>query len=81
MRSKLFRLSLAQLIAAAITFIINYFFYHFVTDSGITTVWQAEAGKPFVSLLIGILATLFLFGAATSALMAFILFDNNKSED
>ena len=81
MRSKLFRLSLAQLIAAAITFIINYFFYHFVTDSGITTVWQAEAGKPFVSLLIGILATLFLFGAATSALMAFILFDKNKRED
>lgn len=72
MRRKLFKLSLAQLIASAVTFLINYFFYHFVTDDGISAVWQPEAGKPFVSEMIGTLATLFLFGAAVSLMAAFI---------
>ena len=75
MRKRLFKFSLIQLGVSAVSFIINYFFYHFVTDEGITTVWQAEAGKPFVALLIGILATLFLFGSAVSLIAAFVLVD------
>ena len=78
MRGKLLRLSLVEFVISAVLFAVNYFFYHFVTDDGITLVRQAEAGKPFVTLLVGVLATLFLFGAAISALMAFILFDKNK---
>ena len=82
MRKKLFKLSLCQLAISACVFIVNYFFFHFVTDEGISLVWQPEAGKPFVADLIGILATLFLFGAAISALCAVILFDkNDKSEE
>ena len=82
MRKKLFTLSLCQLAISAFVFIVNYFFFHFVTDEGISLVWQPEAGKPFVADLIGILATLFLFGAAISALCAVILFDkNDKSEE
>ena len=78
MRKRLLKLSVYELIISAIIFIINYFFYHFVTDSGIGTVWQPEPGKPFVALLIGIFATLFLFASAISALMAVILFDKNN---
>ena len=82
MRKKLFKLSLCQLAISAFVFIVNYFFFHFVTDEGISLVWQPEAGKPFVADLIGIFATLFLFGAAISALCAVILFDkNDKSEE
>lgn len=74
MKRKLLKLSLWQGVCSAVSFVINYFFYHFVTDEGITLVWQAEAGKPFVANLIGMLATLFLFGSLVSLLVAFILY-------
>ena len=48
-----------------------------MTDDGITLVWQAEAGKPFVANLIGIFATMFLFGAV-SAFVASYIFDDKK---
>ena len=81
-RKKLLKFSLYQAIAGAVIYVINYFFFHFVTDDGITLTWQAEAGKPFVANLIGNLGVLFIFGALTSLLAAFIFFDkNNKSED
>ena len=75
MRRKLLKFSLIQLIVSAVTFVINYFFFHFVTDSGITLQWQPEAGKPFVADLIGILATLFLFGSAVSLIAAYVFTD------
>ena len=78
MRKKMQKFSLAQLIIAAVVFVINYFFFHFVTDAGITTVWQPEPGKPFVSNLIGTLGTLFLFGSATALLASLILTDKEK---
>ena len=82
MKKNFQKLSLVSFISSAVVFVINYFFFHFVTDEGISLVWQPEAGKPFVADLIGIFATLFLFGAAISALCAVILFDkNDKSEE
>ena len=78
MRKKLFKLSLIMLACAAVIFGINDFFFHFVTDSGITTTWQPEAGKPFVADLIGNLGVLFIFGSAVSSLCASILFEKDK---
>ena len=78
MRKRLFKLSLISLVISAFIFIVNYFFFHFVTDFGITLVWQPEPGKPFVAQLIGIFATLFLFGSAASALSAVVLFDKEE---
>ena len=80
MRRRLIKFSLWQLIISAVCFVINYFFYHFVTDTGITTVFQTEPGKPFVAMLIGIFATLFLFGSAVSLLAAFTLADKENKE-
>ena len=83
MKSKLLKLSLVQLIISAAIFVINYFFYHFVTDEGITLVFHQEPGKPFVAMLIGFLAVLFLFGSTFTALFATIVYknnDNNKTE-
>ena len=77
MRKKLIRFSLYQLIISVVMFVINYLVYHFVTDEGVTLVWQAEAGKPFVAMLIGVFATLFLFGSAVSILAAFVLADGD----
>ena len=76
---KLRKLGLIEFIMSAVSFVIDYCFFHFVSDEGITTVWQPEPGKPFVANLIGIFATLFLFGSAISALAAFILFDKNDN--
>ena len=85
-RKKLLKFSLCQFIISAVIFVINYFFFHFVTDSGVTTTFQSEPGKPFVANLIGFFATLFLFSAVTALISAFIFFEreennNNKKED
>ena len=81
MKNKLLKLSMWQGIIAAGVFVINYFFSHFVTDEGISLVWQPEAGKPFVADLIGQLGVLFLFGSIVSLLCAYILCDKNNKEE
>ena len=77
-KSKLLKFSLISLIIGAAVLIIAFFFFHFVTDNGITTVFQKEAGKPFVAELIGDLGVLFIFSSAISALMAVVFFENDK---
>lgn len=72
------KLSLALLISALVIFVINYFFFHFVTDDGISLTWQPEAGKPFVADMIGNLGTLTLFGSGLSLLVALIFFKEEK---
>ena len=74
-KQKLNKLSLYCLIIAVVVFIINYFFYHFVTDEGISLTWNPEPGKPFVSDLIGMLAVLFLFASIFIFLISKIWFD------
>ena len=71
-KNKFLKLSLYCLIISVIVFIINYFFYHFVTDEGISFTWNEEPGKPFVANLIGIFAVLFLFASVISLLIAYI---------
>lgn len=73
-RQKLLKLSLYCAIISVITFIINYFFYHFVTDDGISLTWNPEPGKPFVSDLIGQLAVLFLFASIMILLITHIFY-------
>ena len=77
-KSKLLKFSLISLIIGAAVLIIAFFFFHFVTDNGITTVFQKEAGKPFVAELIGDLGVLFVFASAVSALGAVVLFEKDK---
>ena len=78
MRKKLLNFSLISFIISAVVLAINYFFYHFVTDEGITLTFHEEAGKPFVADLIGQLGVLFLFSAVVSLIAAFVLFDKDN---
>ena len=78
MKRKLLKLSLWMLIVSVFVFIVNYFVFHFVTDSGISLTWNPEPGKPFVSNLIGSLGVLFLFGSAASLMLALIVFNDEK---
>lgn len=72
-RKNLYRLSVVCFIIAPAVFIINYFVFHYITDDGITLVKQAEAGKPFVTNLIGMLGAAMVFASIVSALCAKIL--------
>ncbi len=77
-KKKLLKLSLVTLIIGLAVLAIAYFFFHFVTDEGITLVWHPEAGKPFVTDMIGQLGTLFIFTSALSAISALIFFEEEK---
>ena len=80
-RKKLFIFSVGQAVVGVLIFVFNYLFFHFVTDNGFTLTWHPEAGKPFVADLIGVLGTLFIFGAAVSLLAALIFFEKQESEE
>lgn len=73
LRKNLYRLSVVCFIIALAVFITNYFVFHYITDDGITLVKQAEAGKPFVTNLIGMLGADMVFASIVSALCAKIL--------
>ena len=78
MKKKLLKLSLITLIIGLAVMLIAYFFFHFVTDDGITLTWHPEAGKPFVTDMIGQLGVLFVFSSAMSLISALVLFDDKK---
>ena len=77
-RKNLLKAALIFLIVGALVLAIAYFFFHFVTDEGVTLTWHAEAGKPFVTDLIGIFGTLFLWGSATTLTFALVCFKIEK---
>ena len=77
-KKSLRKLSLVCLLIGLAIFLITYFFFHFVTDDGITLEWHPEAGKPFVTDLIGQLGVLFIFASAMSFISSIIFFQNKK---
>lgn len=77
-RKSLLRFSLITFIAGICVLAIAYFFFHYVTDSGITLIHQEEAGKPFVTSLIGQLGVLFIFSSAASLISSFVFFKEQK---
>ena len=77
-KNKFLKLSLYCLIISVIVFIINYFFYPFVTDDGISLTFNEEPGKPFVANLIGYFAVMFLFASVISLLIAHIFYPKDK---
>lgn len=80
MKKKLLKLSWITAVIGACVLVIAYFFFHFVTDEGITLVWHAEAGKPFVTFLIGMFGVLFLFASVMSLLIAYCFYSTAKEE-
>ena len=77
-RKNLLKLSLYSFICGLIVLVINYFFFHFVTDEGISLTWQPEPGKPFVTDMIGMLAVLFIFASAMCLLVTHIFYPKEK---
>ena len=77
-QKKLYKFSLINLAIGIAVLAISFFFFHFVTDTGITTVFQKEAGKPFVTMLIGVFGVLYVFASAISALAALVFFEKSN---
>lgn len=72
-KATLYKFSLILLLIGLAVLAIAYYFFHFVTDDGFTLTFHEEAGKPFVTILIGIFGVLFVFASAFSALFAAIV--------
>ena len=77
-KKNLLKFSWINFAIGAFLLAVSYFFFHFVTDEGITLVWHPEAQKWFVTLLIGIFAVLFLFAGVISLLSAWIFFKTEE---
>ena len=80
-RKKLFNFAFINFICGIFVLAVAFFFFHFVTDTGITTTFQQEAGKPFVTMLIGMFGVLFMFSSVTSIIIALVFFEKGKKEE
>ncbi len=80
MKKNFLKLSLITLISGLITLLIAYFFFHFVTDEGITFVFHEEAGKPFVTQLIADFGVLNLFASFITFLIATVFYKKETSK-
>ena len=78
MKKKFRKLSLALLVSAVITFVITYYFYHYLTADGFMTVWQPEPGKPYVTFLFALLGVLLLLSSIKMFFVSNIFFKKEK---
>ncbi len=76
MKKKFLILSVSSFILFVLIQIFTYFLYHYYTAGGFGNVFHAEPYKPFVTILFGILGTLFLFSAIISLLISIIFYKN-----
>ena len=80
-KKNLLKFSLINLIIGLVIFAISYFMFHFVNDSGITFTWQPEAGKPFVTDMIGIFCILMIFACVIFLMIAQVCYPKEKKTE
>ena len=79
MKAKFNRLSTWSFVLAVAIFILSFFVFHYVTpELTISPVFQKEAGKPLVCLLLSVLGVLFLFSGIFCRMIAKIFFPEEK---
>ncbi len=78
-RKKLVKLAIICIAIAVLVLAIDYVIFHYVTDDGFTTERQEEAGKPFVTQLVGQFGVLFLFLGTASLLVAFVCLEKDTN--
>lgn len=74
MKKKYVTLGVVCILLSLALFVLSFGMFHYLTDSGFTTVWQRSAGKPFVTEMAADLGVLFLFGGGMSLLISWIFF-------
>ena len=78
MKKKFEKLSVRSFVLAAVLLALSFVMFHFLTDSGFTTVFQQEAGKPFVTEMMADLGVLFLFSGILYRMIAKIFYSDEK---
>ena len=78
MKKKFYKLSIISFTIGAIILLLTFFCFHYVTDDGITLVWHEEAGKPFVTYMLGVFGVLFVFCSVISLLITIIFIEKEK---
>ena len=78
MKQKFKKLSVRCFALAVVLFIMSFVLFHFLTDSGFTTVFQQEAGKPFVTEMVADLGVLFFFSGILCRMIAKIFFPDER---
>ena len=78
MKKKFEKLSVRSFVLAAVLLALSFVMFHFLTDSGFTTVFQQEAGKPFVTEMMADLGVLFLFSGILCRMIAKIFYPDEK---
>ena len=77
-KNSLKKMSLYCLIIGLVLLVMTYFMFHYLTDTGFTSSFQEEPGKPFVTNMVGNLSTLFIYSSIISFISSFLFF---KKED
>lgn len=79
-RTNLLKVSIISFISSALVLTFNYFFFHYFTSEGFTSVFYKEVQKPFVADLIGQLGILLLFFSIVTLIIALVCYkkQNNK---
>ena len=78
MKQKFKKLSGWCFVLALVLFALSFVLFHFLTDSGFTTVFQQEAGKPFVTEMVADLSVLFFFSGILCRMIAKIFFQKES---
>ena len=78
MKRKFKKLSNRCFVLALVLFALSFVLFHFLTDSGFTTVFQQEAGKPFVTEMVADLSVLFFFSGILCRMIAKIFFSDEQ---
>ena len=82
MKKKLITLSRWSFALSVGLFILSYLLFHYIApDGSFTTVYQAEANKPVVTLLFAIWGVLFLFSGVMSCFVAHIFFSGKEKKE
>ena len=76
MKKNFLKLSLITFIVGVVFLILSFFVFHFVTDQGITLIWHPEAGKPYITELLGDFAIINVATSFISLLVSVIFFKN-----
>ena len=71
-RKSFLKLSRITFIVGVLFLVAAFFAFHYLTDSGFSTVWHAEAEKPYVTELLGDFGVLNVAVAFVSLLIYFL---------
>ena len=75
MKKKFYKFSLITFVIGLVVLLLTFYCFHFVTDAGLTLTYHEEAGKPFVTDMLGTFGVLFIFSSAISLLISKIFIE------